>query len=271
MVNRLVIFLALTILTSCAQLRPSSVTIAPKVLSSYVLDNGAQVSDQPVVQTNLTLAAESGLYASLFQSTGSTPGGDELDATAGWSGELLPLEVSADLNVSYYDLDAVLHGPRGDLAVPLGEVRYTWTLGTHAVAPLLRGLAYVPVAGGAGDPDGLAGPGVRHAWEVSEWLALNQRADVVYDTGGLFGNDSGWLVSYAVGASWPITDWCTVDFPGVRISAPLTHFDDGRETEVVVWGGLTIRFDVAINNRNPVKETTNVRYPRLSDSLRPGN
>lgn len=255
--------MAAMLTVSCTQLRPASVTAAPRALSSYVLDNGAQVSNQPVLQTNLTLAARSGLYANLFQSSGSTPGGSELDATVGWSGELLPTWVSADLNLSYYDLDRVLHGPRGDSAVPLGELRATWTVGDHAVAPLLRGLAYLPLDERTGDPDGLVGPGVRHAWEVTEWLTLNQRADVVYDTGGLFGNDSGWLTSYAIGASWPITDWCTVDFPGVRISAPLTHFADGRETEVVVWGGLTFLFDLPQPTRTPVhpEEATDGRYP----------
>ena len=262
----LLVFLAASA-ASCTQMQPSSVTIAPRVLSSYVLDNGAQISDRPVLQTNLTVAATSGLYANLFQSTGSTPGGNELDATIGWSGELLPSEVSADLNLSYYDLDAVLHGPRGDLAVPLGEIRYTFTLGGHAIAPLLRGFAYIPVAGGAGEADGMAGPGIRHAWQVTEWLSLNQRTDVIYDTGGIFGNDDGWLASYAIGASWPITSWCTIDFPGVRVSAPLTHFDDGRETEAVVWGGLTFLFDLP--KPTPTKETTNVRFPGLSDALQP--
>lgn len=242
--KNVLLLVTVSVAVSCAQLQPAALAVTPRVKSSYVLITGQEISDQPVLQTDLNVIAKSGLYTNLWHSTGSTPGASEIDLTVGWTGTLVPEPFTAELNLSYYDLDRILHGPRGDLAVPLGELRYPFTLGDHSIAPLVRGIGYLPLGGDAGEPDGLLGGGVQHSWEVTTWITINQRADIGYDTGGVFNADDGVLGDYSIVCSWPINDWATIELPGFRWCVPLTHFNDGRETRFVFWTGVAIRFDV---------------------------
>lgn len=245
------ISLVVAFLTSCAQMErqitEAEFTVAPRVSSQFVNVGGIVLHDRPVLQTSLTAATPSGAYANLFHSVGlddadlSNNGGDEIDYTVGWSGDLVE-RVTLDANVAYYDIHDIFHVPREDIVVPYATIGRPWELGTHILKPRIQEWGFIPAYGDSGAATSLTGLGLKHEWQLRDWLTLAQEADAKYDNGGFPDTDSGWLADYSLGLSWPISKHITLEAPGFRIVVPLTPFSDGRETELIGWGGFSVKF-----------------------------
>lgn len=238
-------------LVSCVQMKrqvtEAEFTVAPRVSSQFVNYSGIVLHDRPVLQTSLTAATPSGVYANLFHSVGlddgdlSSNGGDEIDYTVGWSGTMVE-KVTLDANVAYFDIHDIFHMPQGDIVVPHVALGRVWELGDHTLKPRIQEWGFVPAYGDSGAATSLTGLGLKHEWRIRDWLALTQEADAKYDDGRFPETDSGFLADYSIGLSWPIWKHITLEAPGFRVVVPLTPFSDGRETELIGWGGFSVKF-----------------------------
>lgn len=235
---------------SCAQLREQVVetemSLSSKVLSRFVNQAGLVLHDRPVLQTSLTAATPSGAYANLSHSVGlddadpSSNSGDEIDYTLGWSGNVVE-KVTLDANVAYYDVHKLFQVPQDDIVVPFLEIGREWQFGQHLLKPRVQGWGFIPAVGKSSSWTLLTGIGLKHEWKISDWLKLNQEADVKYDNGGLPDTDSGFLADISNGLQWTISEHIEIEAPGIRLTIPLTPFFD-RDFEVIGYGGIAITF-----------------------------
>lgn len=247
----LTICLTSAFLASCAVMKQQATgtefTITPKVNSQFVNVAGIVLHDRPVLQTSVTAATPSGVYANIFHSVGLDDGdldsnfGDEIDVAIGWSGDIAGL-VTLDANVAYYDIHELFHMPQGDIVVPYATLTRAWKLGNHTLKPRIQEWGFIPAYGDSGAATSLTGLGLKHEWKIFDFLTLTQEADAKHDNGGSPDTDSGWLVDYSIGLSWPITEHITLEVPGFRAVVPLEEFSDGREVECIGWGGFSAKF-----------------------------
>ena len=117
-----------------------------------------------------------------------------------------------------------------------------WKLGNHTLKPRIQEWGFIPAYGDSGAATSLTGLGLKHEWKIFDFLTLTQEADAKHDNGGSPDTDSGWLVDYSIGLSWPITEHITLEVPGFRAVVPLEEFSDGREVECIGWGGFSAKF-----------------------------
>ncbi len=224
-----------------------SATLTSKVLSRYVLVNGADVYRKPVVQSELLLLLPKGFYADLFWSTGmntqfSHDLDDEVDWTVGWSGNV-GKGVVLDFGVTYFDLRSLwsTKGPVGDFIQPFAQAEKTFSLSeSQSLTPYLRLEVLFPT-----HADIRTGSyvhlGVRHVWTVSDVLALNQKLFLVGDSGAA-GFDAVVIGHYQAGLDWRMAKKLTLTLPTLKFSSPLSHVSDGRQGEFVYGLGMSLAF-----------------------------
>lgn len=224
-----------------------SFTLSSKVYSKYLIaDTGHIGHDKPVVQTDLFVSLPKGFYFDLWHSAGldgtglSSDYGDEIDYTMGWSGKLGG--VNFDLGVSYFDLVDLFKSPQGDLIRPYLKLNKNFDVSeSHRLTPFVYfGFPY----SAKGDEFGhgfFVRPGVKHAWQMTSNLTLNQRGNLFFDDGAC-GFDSGVFGEYRCDLSWQISKSTTIDLISVKGITPFTSLSDSRKTEIVYGTGITYRF-----------------------------
>ncbi len=226
-----------------------SVTSTSKLLSRYVGNNGAVLYNKPVVQTDVFVLLPRGFYADLWWSTGldstfSNDGGDEIDWNVGWSGQI-GAGVVFDVGVSFLDLAELFRGrgPIPDFVQPYTGIEKTFTPSeSHSLTPYLRIEFLLPVR-----DDVRKGMyvhlGLKHTWKATEFLVLNQKAFVLYDT-GVAGFDPALIGQYQTSFDWSLSKRWTLSAPIFKFSIPLSSVSstDGRESKMVYGFGLSFLF-----------------------------
>jgi len=219
-----------------------SVTVSTDVLSKYVAGSNGLVSyGKPVSQSALRFDWESGLYLNIWDSQilgkGSPVGnfGNEVDYTIGWNGVVSGFGLDVSLN--YFDLSAPkLFETRGDLVQIAVEVNREFAYERHVITPYIRVEPSWVTVGVA--PFGTYfHAGVRHRWNINDWLTLSDGARIVYDT-GVYGAAEGYNLRLDFGPVWKVTPTVSVRLPYARYFVPLSHFGDGRKDELVFGAGI---------------------------------
>lgn len=125
--------------------KPFSVDVSLGIVSDYRFRGMSLSNRHPAFQPGLTVTHQSGLYASIWGSTLTDNGGDdiEIDLVAGYAGQTGPISYGA--NATYYTYP----GTSG-----LGYAELFGTLGT-AIGPAIVNatLGYVPSQSSTGDRD----------------------------------------------------------------------------------------------------------------------
>lgn len=224
-----------------------SFTLSSKVYSQYLIaDTGHIGHDKPVIQTDLFISLPKGFYFDLWHSAGldgtglSSDYGDEIDYTVGWNGKLG--EINLDLGVSYFDLVDLFKLPHGDLIRPYLELNKGFDITeSHRLTPYVYlGFPY----SAKGDEFGhgfFVRSGIKHAWQITPELTLNQKTNLFFDNGAC-GFDSGILGEYRCDIGWQISKSTTIDLISLKFVTPFTSLSDSRETEIVYGVGITHRF-----------------------------
>ena len=216
--------------------------------NKYLDNTGGIVNlDRPVVQTDLILSFDSGLYLELWNSTGLNGGGlssdygDELDLFVGWTEEVELLGVNLDLGVAYFDILPVGTLTDTDVIQPFIAVSKNFDVAEgQTLSPFIRTEF---IFGGANTNQGETyfHFGLEHAVEFTDALSLGHKIEVQYDP-GIYDFDAGWIGEYAIQFDWNVSKTITLTPISVRISTPLSDVNDERGTEFV-WGfGGTISF-----------------------------
>jgi len=219
--------------------------LSTEISSQYMGDNGAVFHNQPVLQTELSIAFPKfeGGYFKLRQSMGldgtglSSDYGDELDYTLGWTGKKRGIDL--DVGVAYLDLWDLLKGPKGDMLLVYLELSKELKF----QIPLT---VYVKIE------DFLSPTGDRSWQGVWYRVGINQYVNIIDDSvffehdlylladDGAFEAESGIVCGYQSRLGWNISNDLTVDI-SAKMVFPLSSFDD-RKFEVVPALGATYRF-----------------------------
>jgi len=248
LITLVVVFIGTGVLIPQAKAEGASVTVSTKVLSQYLGSDGAIFHDKPVLQTDVFIQLPRGVYIDFWHSVGldgtdmSSDYGDEIDYTLGWSGTLKGFVL--DTGVSYFELVELLDIPQGDVIQPYIEVSKGFnTNKSQSLTPYFRVEFPFPAKGSSPEKGILTYGGLRHTWQGSPMLTMNQEVYVLRDDGA-FGFDSAVVGQYHIRLSWNYFKRINIDFLSLDVSTPLTSVSDadGRKTEVVVGGGLTFNF-----------------------------
>lgn len=219
-------------------------TVGFRLWSEYVLGNGIVAHEGAVSQNEVNLDLPYGFSFGAWHSFGlngrgfSSDGGDEVDWTLSWAGIVHGFGV--ELGVTYLDLVDIFHGGGSDFVQPYAEVGREFKISdTHAITPCIRLEVLIP----AGSTEGgtLLKPCVKHAWQISPLLTLNNKLYLVRDD-GVAGLGSGYLGQYQGGLAWNVSEKVTLEFPSVKASLPFSSFSDHREKSLAVGAGLVYRF-----------------------------
>lgn len=239
------------VLVLVASLMPASAladSLSVNVKDKYVIGKGINVYDGPVVQTDLFVNLPHGLYADIWWSVSADNSdvngdfGDEVDYTLGWSGEAYGLTL--DANFSYFDLVKLFSTNGGDALNPNIDVSKSFSVGNHTLTPYVRTEIYVPIEWSADAKSGVhLFWGVKHQWRLTDRIAVNQKLAAFYDTGTFVASDSGILGHYDIGIGWKVRDNFTINAPTLKVIFPISSLNDGRTTEHILGGGVTLTFN----------------------------
>jgi len=228
--------------------KPFEATLSSKFISKYVDEAGVVVHNRPVIQTEVYVRnAETGIYLDIFYSTSvKNPGRDsnsanEVNYTIGWSKTVGPIDL--DAGISYIDLTPLNNGAQGDAVKTFMAVSKEFNvIDGHKVTPFIRMEYGFSVKGNAAESSsGLQlHSGIKHAWQISEKLLINQKLMLVFDDGS-YGMNRGWIGSYEVGPSYRINEWVSLD-ANFRVVGPLHQINDGRKEQFIGMIGLTFYF-----------------------------
>ena len=243
----LVTSFALLFLGACATFPADRIqpTLNMKWLSQDVRPNGAVKYDKPSVQTDLTLTHPNGVYVGLLDYAGandadlSSNKGDEIDYTIGYRTAVGPMKL--DAGFSYFDSFELWNGSRGNILRCYGDASVPITAGDHTLALYLRPEFRFPASGAQPEAGAWLIGGVRHRWEIAEFLNFRQGVSVNHDT-GFAGLDSGFIGSYEAHVNIPLSKVVSFDAISLRVYTPLSPLDDNRQTETALGAGIIVRF-----------------------------
>ncbi len=246
-----VVLLVAMVATGAEAEKDLSLTISSKVYSKYLgSTTGSICHEDPVLQTDLFFTLPHGLYFDIWHSSGldgtglSSDGGDEIDFTVGWTGEIEKLQnIKLDLGISYFDCYDLFKMPSGDFILPYLNVSKEFpVLKDHCLEPFVFFQFPYSAKGNEYGNGFIVRSGMFHHWNITDSLAICQRVNLTFDDGA-WGNDSGLLGEYRFDASWKITDRITLDVISVKVARPFSNFSDGRDgTEAVYGAGIKICF-----------------------------
>jgi hypothetical protein len=197
-------------------------------VSKYVGSSGSVSEDGPAIQPSFTLTHESGIYASIWNSTGFRESlGDEVDYSIGWTGEKYGFGIN--IGVSYYDFVKLFHGRSGNVWASYGELCRNVNVGNVKFVPSVRIEGDFAEADTEDFSDGWSiTPGIRCE---KEFAGINFWDEILltYDN-GTFGNHVTTTPQNKIGLDF---DVCGVTVsPNLLVSLP----SDKNRTDEVVWG-----------------------------------
>lgn len=213
--------------------------------SEYVFGNGVLVSDKPVIQTDLYIGFENGLWLDFW---GSVPadfsdiGKDfatELYPTFGWSGKVDNYKLT--FSAGYDDLNRAGTLEKTDFVVLVGEISRDFEISkSFTVTPFLH-VETNFTFDGAVTGDTLPRFGSYYSWKLNDTLSLGGKAYVLYDPGILF-CQTALIGSVEAALHWNISENVTIELPYARFIAPITGVSDGRKEEMIFGAGVSFKF-----------------------------
>jgi len=213
-----------------------TVTISSAVANQYLfLGTGTMVSESPVIQTDLLISHESGLYLNLWNSR-SLKGnwndgsfGNEIDYGLGWYRE--EKSFSVNVGVSFFDNYPSFTFGEGDILYSYASLgkdfkHLSLTLGYENLTPM----------SGSNFPGGnlmrLTASKTFSLWQGKFVFPVS--LSYVYNT-GIFGEDEEFFLKGNAGINWNITDRITANMISVN------YFLREREN-AMVSSGVTFNF-----------------------------
>lgn len=178
-----------------------SVSVYVGVKNKKVLDNGVITAKDPVVQGDVKLAFENGIYLDFWLSrclsdTAGNTLGNESDYTVGW--ERVVGGINVDVGIAFFDLYRTSRFDRNDVTQFFGEVspKTPWTIGKTTLSPYAR-VEVISSTGMGFSNEPVYFVGLRHTWPVTEQLSVLQRLQVS-EHPDLPGVAGGTVVSYKI-------------------------------------------------------------------------
>ncbi len=228
-------------------LAPTSTTLTSKFRSQYVFSNGFVVHDEPVIQTDLFVTFEHGVFADLWTSVPTNLSeigdnfGTEAMLTLGWKGRVGDYNLS--FAVEYEDLHNTLSFEGTDFQIFVGDVSRDFkATDDFTITPFLH-LETNFTFDGVVQGDTLPRLGTRLSWHINDIVSVSSQIMAVYDP-GILGGDAGWIGNAEAAFNWKIKDNLFLEAPYTRLIQPITAFSDadGRNTEIVFGFGLSYTF-----------------------------
>ncbi len=208
-------------------------SFATTTVSNYAGFNGANFFPGVDQQSSVKAQLPCGFYLSAFDAEplsdrGLRPNfGRELDATAGWGGNVHG--VTVDANATYQNVFPVTTAPRGDMVQLSERVSKTFALGTATtITPHLWFREAMPVRGPTPKGGWFVHTGTSISRKLGESTSGSFTAEIVRDSGA-YGFDQGWLVRTLGNLTWKTGKRTSVQFPIVTFSDMVTHVSDGRK------------------------------------------
>ncbi len=209
------------------------------VRSQYVgFDDGLMFYSDPVVQGNISLTHESGIFIDLWYSSGfnsewATGWDDELDYTVGWSGKVGSLDLTTSL--SYFDNFSVGQVPYNDvvkwgiqLDFPKKEP-FCWL----SVTPFMSYTLYmIPDGNTPFEGGNIVALGAMSEVRLTEKLRLRSSTSLGFDD-GCFGVKEGFILKHASSLNCTLTPKLTWNILEGTGYFPLGNRNMPSE---VVWG-----------------------------------
>lgn len=215
--------------------------ISTLTLPQYLGLNGGIFHPAPVQQTSVTVSLPKGFYVGVRN---SVPLGDrqrspnfgyELDYSAGWNGKFHGFNLNGD--VTYIDVFP-LGRIRGDVLQLSWKVSHAVALTKHhSLEPFVWIRCAMPTRGTTPTRGTFLHEGVGYAWTGVSNFSLNASVDLMHDTGA-FGFDRGYFGKAGVDGSWKLLEHWKIQFPVIRYSIPITHVSDGRQSQLILGGGI---------------------------------
>jgi hypothetical protein len=226
---------------------PFTLEVDVTARSQYVGDeNGGIFYDGPVIQTDIRLSHESGLYLGVWLSSGfdtewpSTDWSDEVDVYVGYTKEVGGFEI--DASIFWCDDTPVGRSPINDVLIAGLTVTAPAVIETENFN--LRPNAFITGYWTFGDTDFeggvIGGIGLVAAYAPTEKLSIDASAHVIHDDGA-YGNDSGALLRATLAVTWAINDTLSFKPLEMTVFTPLSVVDE-RKTECVLGVGFTLTF-----------------------------
>ena len=246
MKNLVILMSALIVFTGSRASAESdySVTASVHVLSEYLVTDGNKPHDNTVIQTDLYVTLPNNLYIDLWWSaspngSANNDGGDEVDYTIGWNGQLNGYDVDVSLN--YFDFTNIGSTKLGDIFSPSIKVGKSYIVANGLkVTPFIDVNGLILVNAPGNDAVNVV-TGITTTLTSHPRWTLFQTASLVSDT-GVFANDSGLLFAYQAGGTIRITNTFFLDVVKVKLAVPITDFSDGRDNNAVVGTGVVMKF-----------------------------
>ncbi len=232
----------ITLITVFAQFvgAKPSVTLSAEASTRYfTFDSGAPLSDEKVIQPNLNVAWENGLYLNVFASrplARNVPKSDfsfENDFGIGWAGEFDYW--SLDVSLTYYDEPSL--GKFG-----ADDIWFSNLKASHGFGPVNLDFeygGYTAVKGSSHEGGHILSVGLSKEIDYQERLSIGSSTKFAYDDGG-FGLDNGFVSITELEAKWKVTKRISITLPKVALYVPVT-VRDMRKTEVVWSMGFEIK------------------------------
>lgn len=214
-----------------------STELAVNALQRYYDDNAIPTSSAAVVQSDLVISHENGVYVEAWRSIGArsrSVSGDYADEARyflGWSGDVFG-NLSLDAGIGYYDL----YGSTGDLKEYYVEVSRSFETAHGTWTPSILREQYFTKASAGYDGGSRTFFAISHEIEVRR-ATVEQKLSAMYESA--FGYAKAWTYEYSATLSWKVNEHVSIILPSVRYLKPTTH-ENGQERRLILGVGATI-------------------------------
>jgi hypothetical protein len=219
-----------------------SVTFSSYWANQYLaFGGGAVLYDKPVVQSDLYVSFDNGLYLDLWSSTSldtkwNNNLGDEVDYGIGWEKTIRKYTVR--IGFIYFDEPNVFTLGAGDIAYTHAKVSRP----VYGITLCAGFENYITMPDSGFQGGNIFSVGLSKSVSLrKDKLSLGASAALAYDDGG-FGLDNGLLGRGNISATWKLTKKLSFIAPSVSWYAPLT-IDDSRKFDTVVSAGFSYKFN----------------------------
>lgn len=209
MITHAMLIALLAVLASLPLGAQTTVTLGS--FSSYVVENGDQPYDKPIVYTSVRRSLPLGFHIGLWGSTG-TEGGRELDYLVGWESK------NFSMDVGYY---AHAGGSSSNLVQVDLRCTYPFKKGNHSLELYVAGSAILPT-NSTGDSGTFLRAGLSDNWAFHENTEFVQNIWIMRDS-GIFKEERGFTFRYE--ASVEFKHRSVVFSPVVQVSLPINMTD----------------------------------------------
>lgn len=236
---KLIAIILITVFTTSLVAKPS-VTLSTEISNKYLtFATGAPLSEEKVIQPNLNVAWDNGVYVNVWASrplARNVPKSDfsfENDFGIGWAGEFDYWML--DISLTYYDEPAL--GKFGADDIWFSNLKLS-----HGFGPMNLDLeygGYTARKGSAYEGGHAVSAGISKEIDYQERMSLASSAKLAFDDGG-FGLDKGLVAIGELAATWKVSKRISVTAPKIALYVPVT-VRDARRTEVVWTAGFEMK------------------------------